>query len=174
MTRRSLTTGAALLVGVLILGVLAFVGYRNLSAPIGSEDDDAPKAGCPAGEREVTKRFIRRGEVKVSVYNAGGVQGAASRTLSALEAAGFQPGEVGNAPDDVKVNVARVFTTEEGDKGAELVARFLGGASIEVTSEEYGPGIDVFVGKDQKPFRKKAPRTLELESPITSCERVEQ
>lgn len=171
--RRAITAAVTLTVGVIVVGVMAVVGFRNLTAPI-QDGATTEEVGCPAGQQLVSKEFLRRGEVQVSVYNAGGVKGAASRTMKALEKGGFQAGEVANAPEDVKVNVARVYSTRENDPAARLVARFLGkNVGVRHSDKNYGPGVDVFIGKNQGAFNRKAKRTIRLEEPITSCEPVE-
>jgi hypothetical protein len=168
--KRHLTTAATLLAGVLVLGVMAVVGYRQLTEPFGAEEPAAQAEGCPDGQHEVTKKTVRRSEVKVSVYNAGGVKGAAGRTMTSLERAGFRPGEVGNAPDNIKARRAKVYTTEADDPGALLVARYLGkGTSVVHTDEDFGPGVDVFIGKRLPKPNKKAAKTIRLKEPTTSC-----
>jgi hypothetical protein len=167
---RHLTTAATLLAGVLVLGVMAVVGYRQLTEPFGAEEPAAQAEGCPDGQHEVSKKTLRRSEVKVSVYNAGSIKGAAGRTMAALERGGFQPGEVGNAPASVKARTPKVYTTKADDPAAQLVARYLGkGASVVHADEDFGPGVDVFIGKRLPKPNKKAAKTIRLKEPTTSC-----
>lgn len=170
--QRHLTTAASLLAGVLVLGVMAVIGYRQLTEPFGTKEPEAKAEGCPTGQHEVVTKVVKRGDVKVSVYNAGGVKGAAGRTMAALEKAGFRAGEVANAPSDIHVRKVKVYATDPDDARAALLARFFGKRVPVVDSdEEYGPGIDVFIGKQMGRFAKKAPRQMRLKDPVRSCVR---
>lgn len=168
--RRSLVSTVSLLVGALILGAMVVVGYRNLTAPVDTAPEAKKTAGCAPGEKEVAKKFLKRREVKVSVFNAGGATGQAGRTLAELEKAGFRPGEVANAPSDMSVPNAVVYSTRENDPAAKLVARFMGKhVPVKLSEEEYGPGVDVFVGKGHTKFNRKAQRRIRLEDADITC-----
>lgn len=168
---RRLVTAATLSVGVLVLGVMAVVGLKTLTAPI----DNGPKATtgprCPV-EEQVSKTHVRRGEVTVSIFNAGGEQGQAQETLVKLEEAGFKAGAVGNAPDGITVDRAEVYAGSTDDAGALLVAKILGrNVKVVQTDEEYGPGVDVFIGKRLGKLNRKAPRRIKLREPVITCAR---
>ena len=66
--------------------------------------------------------MLQRGEVQVSVFNAGTRNGLAGQTLDTLEAAGFRAGDAGNAPSSAEVRRALVWTTQPNDYSARLVA----------------------------------------------------
>lgn len=151
MRDRRILTALTLVVltGILVVG--AVVGVRSLFAPLPSDESGevaAPAAsGCNpdlrAGER------VRSKEVAVSVYNASNRGGLAERTRNQLEKRGFLPGEVGNAPAGLDVQSVRVLAPSRKDPAARLVARQFGGKRlIQVTDENYGPGVDVVVGSD--------------------------
>ena len=41
---------------------------------------------------------------------------------------------------------------------------------MRVVDEDYGPGVDVFIGPKPRKFNAKAPRELKLPEPITTCD----
>lgn len=168
---RRLVTAATLSAGVLVLGVMAVFGVKSLTAPIDGGPTASSGPTCPV-EEQVSKTHVRRGEVTVSIFNAGGEQGQAQETLVKLEEAGFKAGAVGNAPDGMTVDVAEVHAGSTDDAGALLVAQLLG-KNVEVvqTDEEYGPGVDVFIGKRLGKFDRKAPRRIKLRDPVVTCAR---
>jgi hypothetical protein len=153
--------------------VMTLWGMNALTAPLSPQPASATTttggSRCPT-DQTVVKNFLTRGEVTVSVYNTGGRQGRAGITLAQLEAAGFQPGEVGNAPTGIHVARAQVRTTKRSDPAAELVARTLGaGTAVVVTTTTYGPGVDVFIGDRFNRIDGKAPARIKLARPVVSC-----
>jgi hypothetical protein len=171
MTGRKLTTGVTLVALVVVLCIMAVWGYNALTAPV-EDDDPAASTGpdCPPEDQIVTK-YVRRGDVTVSVYNAGKEKGRAQSTMEALEEAGFKPGEVNNAPEGIEVDRAVVYTTSADDPDAELVALALGKATQVVRSDdEFGPGVDVVIGDKFKRLDPKAPKRLELKDPERTCD----
>ncbi len=103
MSPRRLVTGLTLLVAAGVLAVMAVWGYDAATAPIADGPaDTASGPPCPPDSQTVTK-YERRGDVTVSVFNAGTKSGSAQAALDLLEQAGFKPGQVGNAPDGVDV-----------------------------------------------------------------------
>lgn len=172
MISRTVTTAVSLVVATVVLCVMAVWGYHAATAPVPGDDTTASSGPtCPEEDQKVRK-YVRRGEVTVSVYNSGKRSGRAQDTMDLLEAAGFKPGEVGNAPDGVEVARAVVYTTEGDDPAAQLVAQALGrNTAVERTDEELGPGIDVVIGDKFNRLDGKAPRRLELPDPEVSCDR---
>lgn len=172
MRRRTVVSGATLTVLLVVLAGMAFYGYRAATAPFGPSSSNGEE--CSEDERQV-QRFVARGDVQVTVLNAGTTSGLAGRTIDRFEALGFVPGEVGNAPPRVDVRRALVRTTQPDDTAARLVARTLGqGTRVEVTSEDLGPGVDVVVGNrlgDR--FGRGAPERLRLAEPIEQCIQVD-
>jgi hypothetical protein len=168
---RRLISGAALAAGVVAVVAMAVWGVNAATAPFGNGDDDSTAAGpgCPP-EDQVIKEFVRRSEVTVSVYNAGKKKGHAGQTLAKLEGAGFGPGAVGDADAGDIVRRAEVRTTREDNAGARLVAKVLGpDVQVVVVDEDYGPGVDVFIGDRFKGLAKNAPQRERLSEPITTC-----
>jgi hypothetical protein len=66
-----------------------------------------------------------------------------------------------------------VWTTEEDDSAAKLVAASLGRRTkIEITKTDLGPGVDVIVGNKFKGIRK-SPKKIRLADPVEKCVPVE-
>lgn len=171
MTRRSLTTGVSLAVGVVLVCFMAVWGYGAVTAPIEDKPSSAATGpSCQPADQKVTK-YVHRGDVTVSVYNSGKRSGRAQATLDLLEQAGFRAGAVNNAPAGIKAPRAAVYTTKSDDPAAELVARALGRKTQVVHSDdELGPGVDVVIGDKFKRLDPNAPRRLELASPEITCQ----
>jgi hypothetical protein len=165
---RQLTTAGTLAVAALVLCGMAAWGISAATKPLPRLGSDDPTT---CAKNEISKQvYVTRKQVTVSVWNAGARKGFASLTLERLESKGFNPGSVGNAPAGSGVTRATVFTTEHDDPAAELVARTMGkNVPIEVTDDELGPGIDVFVGPRQRGLNPKAPTRVKLPKPIESC-----
>jgi hypothetical protein len=164
---RRLTTGVTLVVLVLVLGGMAVYGIKHALAPL--PGGSSAKKPCSKTEKQI-KQFLRRGDVQVSVYNAGTRSGLAGQTLEKIEAAGFRAGNAGNAPRSAVVRRAVVWTTEPDDPSARLVALAMGrGTRVEVTKTDLGPGIDVLVGNRFQGLDKSAPVQLKLPRPVETC-----
>lgn len=167
MDRRHLTTAATLVVLLLVLAGMAVFGVRAATAPL--PDSGGADAGCSDAEKQVTE-FVRRGDVQVSVYNAGSRSGLAGTSLQKLEDAGFRGGNAGNAPEDATVQRAIVWTTEAQDPAAQLVAAALGPRTrVRLVPEDLGPGVDVLVGDRFDRVDPQAPRRLKLDQPVERC-----
>lgn len=152
MDRRALSAlTLVVLTGLLVLG--AVVGVRTLFAPLpgaeGEEEAEAPAAVEACKEELVAGKRVRTKDVAVSVFNAGSQGGLATRTRDQLVERGFLPGDVGNAPEGLEVQFVRVLAPSRRDPAARLVARQFGKDTfVQVTDEDYGPGVDVVVGSD--------------------------
>jgi hypothetical protein len=171
MSARALTTGATLLVAAVLLVVMAVWGYHAATSPISSAKTGSSSGStCPPEDQKVTK-YVRRGEVTVSVWNAGKRSGTAQATADLLESAGFKPGAVGNAPAGLTVKGVAVYTTKGDDPDARLVALALGqNAQVVRTDEDYGPGVDVVLGNRFKVrLDPAAPHRVALPQPVTTC-----
>jgi hypothetical protein len=145
---RHVTTGVTLLVLVVILGIGAFVGLRQLFAPLPDVTQPRPtkSARCSVEALKKGERVSTR-QVEVSVYNAGTRPGLATRTMSLLTARGFRRGSVANAPRGSGVKVAQIWTTKRRDAAARLVAVQFGPAiKVKLKKTDLGPGVDVVVG----------------------------
>jgi hypothetical protein len=168
---RKVTTGITLVVLLIVLGGMAAYGIKSALAPL--PGGSSSKKPCSATEKEV-KQFLKRGDVQVSVYNAGSRSGLAGQTLDKIEAAGFVPGNAGNAPGTAQVRRAVVWTTKPDDYSARLVALALGrGTRVEVTRTDLGPGVDVLVGNKFQGLDKKAPQQIRLPKPVETCVEVD-
>ena len=171
MTGRRLTTGITLVVLVIVLGGMAVYGVKAALAPLPGKSSS--KQPCSQTEKQI-KKVLKRGEVQVSVFNAGTRNGLAGQTLDQVEGAGFIPGNAGNAPRSAQVRRAVVWTTQPDDPSAKLVAMALGrGTRIEVTRTDLGPGVDVLVGNKFRGLARKAPRQIRLPKPVETCVQVD-
>jgi len=170
VTGRRLTTGITLVVLLIVLAGMAVYGVKSALAPLPGASSS--KKQCSSSEKEV-KQFLKRGEVQVSVFNAGTRSGLAGQTLDSMEAAGFVAGNAGNAPRSAQVRRAVVWTTQTDDSSARLVASALGrGTRIEVTRTDLGPGVDVLVGNKFRGLAKHAPVQIKLPRPVETCVQV--
>ena len=167
MSGRKITTAVTLVVLLLLLIGMAAYGYALLTAPLPSRPTAEEK--CTGAEKEV-QGFLKRKQVQVSVFNAGTREGFAGVTLERIVDAGYRAGNSGNAPKSAKVRRAVVWTTDENDSAAKLVATSLGKRTkIEVTETDLGPGIDVLVGNKFKGLNRKAPKRIRLTDPVEKC-----
>jgi hypothetical protein len=172
MTRRRLTTGVTLVVLVIVCCGMAVWGYRAATAPIADSSAGPTTAGptCQSQDQKVTK-YVKRGDVTVSVYNSGKKSGRAQQTADLLEQAGFRPGEVKNAPEGVKTDRAAVYSAKADDPAAELVALALGKSTQVVHSDqEFGPGVAVVIGDKFRHLDPNAPKRLKLPQPEVECQ----
>ena len=125
MSGRKLTTAVTLVALLLVVIGMAAFGYKQLTAPL--PDPPSAEEKCTGAEKEV-QGYLRRKQVQVSVFNAGNREGFAGLTLEKIVNAGFRAGNAGNAPKSAEIRRAIVWTTEENDPAAKLVAQALGRA----------------------------------------------
>jgi hypothetical protein len=158
----------AALVGLLVVG--AFVGWRTLTAPVPEGADTTQAAGPGCDDGVARGDVIRPPDVTVSVYNAGTRAGLAGQTMSQLEARGFIPADVGNAPEDLQdVDFVRVLAPSKEDPAARLVALQFGqNTLVEPVEENLGPGVEVVVG-DRFVGLVKAPLKLRARVSGSGC-----
>ncbi|MFL6062004.1 MAG: LytR C-terminal domain-containing protein [Marmoricola sp.] len=146
--------------------VMAIWGFNSLTAPVKKDQPAATttnNGGCvPQGAS-----YVHRGDVTVSVFNAGKKTGRAQSTLDQLERAGFVPGAVGNAPTGDKVARAEVHTTKADDPRAQLVALALGKGAKVVVTTVIGPGLDVIIGDKFKRLDPGAPQRVRASAAVT-------
>ena len=162
MGRRHLITAVTLMVLVGILGVGLLLGMRNLTAPIPSVQPVASPSPTCVPQKVNKGERLRSAQVVVSVFNAGTRAGLADETMQGLVKRGFQKGELGNGPAGAKLRFVQVWTTNNNDAAARLVAAQFGPQTlIRVVKKDLGPGIDVLVGTK---FRGlvKAPRSVRV------------
>jgi LytR cell envelope-related transcriptional attenuator len=136
---KTLLTLATLAV-VLVVGVAW--GWSAMTTPLPHKA--AAKACSPtvvqAGDR------VSAPEVTVSVFNASDRVGLAERTMTSFEAQGFGAGKVGNAPKDVRVVYAQVWSTDRSSPATQLVASRLGPRAHIIERHRAAPGVVVVVG----------------------------
>lgn len=169
---RRITTAITLLVLCGILAAGAVYGWNQLFAEVqdpGATATAEPSPTCTT-ETVAPGQRLRTRQVRVSVFNAGTVSGMAGETLTALTRRGFLTGEDGNAPEDIAVEKAQVWTTVRNDPEARLVARQFGKkVKIVVSERDLGPGIDVLVGSQLDGLAKKAPRSIKVDTRQSIC-----
>lgn len=172
MTGRRMTTTLTMGGLTLVLCLMALWGYHEATKPLPTLHPDTIASSCSNAEIS-RQKYVTRAEVTVSVFNAGAPKGFAGLTLDRLENKGFNPGSLGNAPKGTKVTKAKVFTTQPNDPAAQLVALAFGkNTPIEVTDNDMGPGIDVYVGPQQRLLDQHAPARLKLAKAIETCVKV--
>lgn len=119
------------------------------------------KAGDKVGPQEVT----------VSVYNAGGRSGMASKTLQSLIERGFAPGKSGNIEAD-EVKWVQVWTDTRKNPAARLVARQFG-KKVKVAVKEPkdlpGLGVVVVVGPGLEGLINDAPTSQTAKAASSFC-----
>lgn len=162
-------TVITLVVATLVFIGMGYFGVTQAIKPLPTFDADDEGSRC--SESEITRTTeVTREDVTVSVYNAGARRGFAGLTQERLERAGFRPGALGNAPEGEEREHSVVYTTSDELAPARLVAAALGkNATVEQTNEDYGPGVDVFVGSKQRRLAKKAPQKMDLDTPVETC-----
>ena len=171
MANRRAISAVTLIVlfGLLVLG--AVVGWRTLSAPVPGSDEPTAVASDPACTDGVARGdVVRPADITVSVYNAGSRSGLAGQTLSELQARGFIPGDVGNAPVEREdVEYVRVLAPTKTDPAARLVALQFGPQTVvEPVTEDLGPGVELIVG-DRFVGLVEAPLKIRAEAPGSGC-----
>lgn len=167
---RRLTTGITLLIlcGILALG--GYYGWKSMFAELPDTETavETPAPTC-ATQKVAKGQRLRSRQVRVSVFNATTRSGLADSTLAALEKRGFLAGSVGNAPSDTTVRRVQVWSLEEDDAEARLVALQFGKKTRIVFSDvDLGPGVDVVVGNDFRKL-KKAKRFIRIRQPQAVC-----
>jgi hypothetical protein len=162
------TVTMLVLIGLLVLG--AVLGWRTLFAelPGGDVTAEEPSPTCTMEQVEAGGK-VRAGQVQVSVFNGGTRSGLAGDTLDALTKRGFVSGDLGNAPSDIDVRRVQVWSMEEDDPRARLVARQFGPkVKVQFADEDLGTGVDVIVG-DRFRALAKAPRALTVDEDVEFC-----
>ncbi len=165
---RRLSTAITLTVLSAILVVGAYVGLKALFAPLPESTDEATSPDCTVQQIDAGKTIATK-DVMVSVLNASNRDGLATTTLQKLVERGFREGNAGNAPDDAGVKFVQVWTTEEDDQAAVLVARHFGKRVKVVQHDDLGPGIDVVLGPGFRGLAPNAPTSIKTEATEEVC-----
>ena len=151
-----------------ILGVLLVVagawGLSALTKPFPGSADPAPcvDVAFTKGER------IFRGDVTVSVLNAGTRNGLAGLTMDLFVDAGFAQGQEGNASEGPKVDAVEIWTDEPRHPAVKLVAGQLGDAVQVVRRDPTVAGVQVVVG-DEFEDLVNGPRTIVARGDVDVC-----
>jgi len=138
-------TAVTLAVLVLLVFVAVRIGLERVAEPF-PQSEEPPictptdlVAGDPVEPQDVT----------VSILNAGGADGLASRTLSDLGDQGFGRGQLGDAPEGTdRVVNSQIWTTEGPTAAVRLVRSYLTGKVTLVEREGPTIGITVVVGEE--------------------------
>ena len=132
------------LVTLAFLGVLLFVaavwGWASLTKPLPSNEESVcVDRTFEAGEK------VMRGDVTVSVLNAGTRNGLASLTMNLFEEQGFAAGQEGNATD-AEVNRVQIWTDDRRSPAVQLVKSHLGPGTPVLQKDATTAGVQVVVG----------------------------
>jgi hypothetical protein len=156
---------------VLTLAVLAVLvligiawGWKSMSTPFPHQ---ATPKDCYTTQLQPGDR-VSPPKVTVSVYNASDKVGLAGRTMSALEAQGFDAGKVGNAPKETAVLYAQIWTDDRHNPAVRLVASRLGPRAHIIEHAPRGTGVTVMVGPQ---FVKlvQGKQSVKVTEPTTIC-----
>ena len=168
---RHITTAVTLLILCSLLVLGAVTGWKYLFAELPGDGTAAETPGptCTTKQVDAGQR-LRSRQVRVSVFNGGTRAGLANETLDALRRRGFKLGAVGNAPSDINVKRVQVWSLEEDDAEARLVAGQFGKKIKIVFSDvDLGPGVDVIVGNSFNGLRRNAKTSIEVKSTQEVC-----
>lgn len=119
-------------------------GFNQVTSPFPEKAAAAPCVETPVTVDEV----LRPGAITVSVLNAGGREGLASRTLADLVEQGFAKGDLDNAPEDAEVVSVAIWTDDPTSPAVRLLRSYLGGKKVQIIgSEGTAIGLNVIVGE---------------------------
>jgi LytR cell envelope-related transcriptional attenuator len=153
-----------------LMALLALIAFGGMWA-WGAFTEPFPERSRPQACTDTT---LKAGEsltpekVLVSVYNASKRVGLAGLTSDGLKGRGFVIDRTGDAPDDTKVAIAQVWTTNPKSPDAVLVRTYLGKGARIVKAEPLRPGITVVVGRKFKEVTKGR-KSLELTEDTVVC-----
>lgn len=159
--RRVLSLGAAGVVSV----VMVVWGALELTAPF-----KPLGGGCGPEDQSVTST-MERGQVEISVYNAGAAPGTAKSFADRFTALGFKVRTVGNAPAGLELSGIEVVGPSSTDDATRLVAAAFGTASSVSGNLNLliGPGVNVYVGPQHGEFIQDPPKQIKLLEPVVTC-----
>lgn len=153
------------------LAVLAVVFLAGVGWAWSRVTEPFPERAAPApctDTRIAAGDELAPPQVMVTVLNAGGPNGLASKTMSRLVELGFAEGSLGNAPGTTGPVSAQVWAADPGDPAAILLASYLG-KDVEIVDQpsEY-PGVTIVVGKRFNGV-KKGNATVTAQKDATVC-----
>jgi hypothetical protein len=108
-------------------------------------------------------------DVTVSVLNASGREGLATRTLKDLEDVGFAAGQTANAPKGTAISTtAEIWVDDVDNPGAKLLRARLGQVPVVSHPENIKAGITVVVGESFGELRN-GPESVVLSEDAVVC-----
>jgi len=150
--------------GALLL-VAALWGWAAVSKPFPEREGPAVCVDRAFAEGDP----IRRGDVTISVLNAGTRNGLAGLTLDLFIDAGFAEGQSGNVPEgSPRVRNVEIWTADPRHPAVRLVAAQLGDAARVVRREPTTAGVQVVVG-DRFQNLSKGPRRIVADRDVEIC-----
>lgn len=150
--------------GALLL-VAALWGWAAVSEPFPEREGPAVCVDRTFAEGDP----IRRGDVTISVLNAGTRNGLAGLTLDLFVDAGFGEGQSGNVPDgSPRVRNVEIWTADPQHPAVQLVAAQLGKAVRVVRREPTTAGVQVVVG-DRFQSLSEGPRRIRADRDVEVC-----
>jgi len=157
------------IVTLLALGALlllaALWGWAAVSKPFPEREGAAVCVDRAFAEGDP----IRRGDVTISVLNAGTRNGLAGLTLDLFVDAGFGEGQSGNVPQGApQVRNVEIWTADPEDPAVQLVAAQLGGTAQVVRREPTTVGVQVVVG-DRFQNLSNGPRRIRADREVEIC-----
>lgn len=160
-----LRTAVTLAVLVLVVFVAVRIGLDRVTKPFPQSEETPICTPTDLRDGDV----VLAGDVTVSVLNAGGPDGSASRTLSDLGDKGFGRGQLDDAPDDTpRIVNSQIWTTEGTTAAVKLVRSYLNGKVTIVDREALVPGINVVVGM-QFPGVKDGKTKVRVRADESTC-----
>jgi hypothetical protein len=158
---------------LVLLGVLLGAAYYGWASIV---SDDSPDQKTSPTSQTCTTTKVTKGQrltaknVLINVYNAGSVEGLASRTLTTLKARGFRAGVAANAPSGVVTGSVMILTQDRTAPETQLVARqFRGPIGYAKPHDVAASGVSVVVGDNFAGFRKQTPRAIVVHRPTKAC-----
>jgi hypothetical protein len=162
--RRRVRGPLTLLVLVGLLSGAAWYGYESvLNVP----PPPVPTEVC-ATPSPKAKQHISSESVTVNVYNASEIPGLADRTASVLRQQGFTVDKVGNDPYGSKAKRVELRGRAKNAPELLLVAEQIGGETIRA-DDRTDATVDVIVGAKYNGLLDKAPKAIDVRTPIGVC-----
>ncbi|CAN5381191.1 hypothetical protein BH11ACT8_BH11ACT8_13380 [soil metagenome] len=158
------TVGTLLALALVVVLAVRW-GFNAVTQPFPQK---AETPVCVESEVAV-KDVLRPGAITISVLNAGGTEGLASRTLNDLVDQGFAEGDLANAPKDAKVGSVAIWTDDRKSPAVKLLRSYLGGKKVQIIKGDgTALGLNVIVG-DQFAGVSKGRAKIVATSPTTVC-----
>lgn len=152
---------------VLLIGLLGGAAWYGWKSVLGGDETAAVTQVCstpsPAGKQRIAAK-----DVTLNIYNAGKVKGLADRTSEQLLARGFKVDDIGNDAQESKVkNVELRGRAKNAPEVLLMMAQVTG--AIVVPDGRQEATVDFVLGSEFAGLRAKAPKELEVTSPLAVC-----